>query len=184
MLEIYGNDTSENLSFTSNDDYGYIFGLGGNDTLTGGAGDDSLYGGDGNDVVLGGSAGDDYLYGDNGDDILAGGAGNDMLYGGDGNDRLFSNDGNNGLYGGNGSDIFYVLLNNTFGETDTVFDFSPGEDKIALGTLSYNDLTITQNSNSSASIYLNSDNGNQLLADIHLTSNYTLSSVDFIGGWG
>jgi Ca2+-binding RTX toxin-like protein len=62
--------------------YGYtdvgnrIFGLEGNDTLTGNTGND----------YLSGDAGDDLLYGQSGDDTLNGGSGNDTLKGGTGND--------------------------------------------------------------------------------------------------
>ena len=44
-----------------------IYGMGGNDTLTGGTNEDYLYGGDGNDVLRGGAA-IDYLIGDDGAD--------------------------------------------------------------------------------------------------------------------
>ncbi len=53
-----------------------LFGLGGNDTLTGGDQADALHGGPGDDVLLAGA----------GDDTLDGGAGNDTLDGGAGND--------------------------------------------------------------------------------------------------
>ena len=162
MSTIYGTDNSEYLYFDWGAyDYGSgtIFGYGGNDTLFGGIKDDSLYGGDGNDALIG-SVGNDSLYGDDGNDILVGGNGNDSLYGGD------------------GSDIFYIANNYTSSGTDTVFDFNPGEDKIGLGSLSFDDLYITQNSGTSASVYLS--NGNQLLADIFLSSSYTLTSVDFV----
>ena len=46
----------------------HIYGLGGGDTLRGGAGDDHLIGGDGNDTLFGGP-GDDGLHGDDDYDI-------------------------------------------------------------------------------------------------------------------
>lgn len=55
-----------------------IYGLGGDDELSGGGGNDSLFGGDGAD----------FLSGDYGDDVLNGGAGFDYLVGGPGNDLL------------------------------------------------------------------------------------------------
>jgi Ca2+-binding RTX toxin-like protein len=184
MSYIYGTDNSEVLydqSARNDNDGDTIYGNGGNDFILGDGGNDSLYGGDGNDALIG-SVGDDSLYGGNGNDSLYGGNGTDILIGGNGNDILIGgnvNDskGNNSLYGGNGSDIFYIAPYSTYGVTDTVFDFNPGEDKIGLGSLSFDDLHITQSSGS-ASIYL--DNGNQLLADILLPSSYTLTSVDFV----
>lgn len=53
-----------------------LYGLGGNDILSGGAGDDFVDGGDGADQ-LSGDDGDDGLYGGLGNDILNGGAGYD-----------------------------------------------------------------------------------------------------------
>ncbi|MEK7344353.1 MAG: hypothetical protein AAB176_01560 [Pseudomonadota bacterium] len=55
-----------------------LWGLAGNDTLTGGTGADSLYGGSGTDSLLGG-AGNDSLVGGTGADTLNGGAGNDTI---------------------------------------------------------------------------------------------------------
>lgn len=62
-----------------------IYGLGGNDTLIGGAEDDVIYGG----------IGDDYIDGD---------AGSDTLYGGLGNDTFHPGNGGEVIYGGAGSD--------------------------------------------------------------------------------
>ena len=59
-----------------NDGTNRIYGLAGNDNITGGALADLLDGGSGNDLIRGG----------NGNDTLVGGVGNDVLYGGVGND--------------------------------------------------------------------------------------------------
>ncbi len=60
-----------------------LYGLDGNDTLTGGSGNDTLDGGNGNDT----------LNGNAGNDTLTGGAGTDSLTGGTGNDTyLFDSD--------------------------------------------------------------------------------------------
>ena len=67
-----------------------LFGEGGIDQLFGGTGDDFMQGGDGNDV-LNGEAGNDSLEGEAGDDVLAGGAGDDQLLGGAGNDTYHFN---------------------------------------------------------------------------------------------
>jgi Ca2+-binding RTX toxin-like protein len=103
--------TTENL---------FVNGLGGNDTITGGAGlagltlmtidggdgDDSLTGGDGNDTIFGG-AGYDILFGLGGVDSLLGGTGNDTLVGGTGDDLMFGEDGDDLLIwnNGDGSDL-------------------------------------------------------------------------------
>jgi autotransporter-associated beta strand protein len=90
-----------------------IFGVGGNDTLSGLEGDDSIrgaggsdtaYGGDGSDTLRGGG-GRDSLYGGAGDDATAGGRGKDSLYGDDGNDTLRGGKGNDWLEGGAGDDM-------------------------------------------------------------------------------
>ena len=84
-----------------------LVGLGGNDTLTGGAGPDNLQGGDDNDVIVGG-AGNDTIDGGNNDDSITGGLGADSTQGGSGNDRLIetgsgifglTNSGTNGTLG-------------------------------------------------------------------------------------
>jgi Ca2+-binding RTX toxin-like protein len=62
-----------------------MMGMGGNDTLTGGAGDDRIYGNAGDDSLTGGS-GNDTLDGSAGADRLTGGAGSDVLIGGAGSD--------------------------------------------------------------------------------------------------
>ncbi len=84
-----------------------IYGLGGNDYLTGGSrsylGDD-LFGGDGNDTLYG-LDGNDKLWGGNDRDSLFGGNGRDQLRGEDGNDFLSGGDGNDILEGGNGWDV-------------------------------------------------------------------------------
>ncbi len=62
----------------------YIYGDGGNDTITGSALGDYLDGGDGNDTLAGGD-GDDLLFGNGGADILLGQGGDDYIieFGGD-----------------------------------------------------------------------------------------------------
>ena len=90
-----------------------IFGLSGNDTLTGGGGNDKistgiggnslLNGGDGDDNLFG-NLGDDTLNGDSGNDVLSGSLGDDILNGGSGNDQLSGSIGNDTLNGGLGND--------------------------------------------------------------------------------
>jgi Ca2+-binding RTX toxin-like protein len=94
-----------------------IRGTDGDDTLTGTADGEEIRGDKGNDTISG-LGGDDRLRGDKGNDILDGGDGNDRLKGGDGDDTLT---------GGAGNDRFTFDLR---GNTDTVTDFTSGEDKL------------------------------------------------------
>jgi len=70
-------------------------GLGGDDTLLGGAGGDALAGGAGTDVMYGGS-GVDVVFGEDGADLLCGGAGGDFIQGGLGGDLIVFNVGDDG----------------------------------------------------------------------------------------
>lgn len=128
------------------------------DTLNGGAGNDDLFGNAGNDLLLGG-LGDDYLDGGEGDDRMFGQAGNDGLFGGDGNDSMVGDAGDDHLDGGAGNDTINggagadtvrggagadlvrlgahdgaadVLVYGPGTGGDRVFDFTPGEDRIAF----------------------------------------------------
>ena len=125
-----------------------VFGLGGDDALTGGdLNGDQLFGGDGNDIIAAkgsilvptiGAA--DFLFGEAGDDILFadpfalgpqgatldGGAGNDRLIGEQGNDLMFGGVDNDIMYGGDGNDIAHGDLG-----ADTIN--GGGGDDIILG---------------------------------------------------
>lgn len=111
----------------------------GKDTSTGTAGDDILLGGNGKDTLMG-NGGNDTLLGGNGADVLWGGDGDDLLNGGNGNDTL---------NGGAGRDIF-VLARNSNG-TDTIQDFTLGQDQIGLsGGLSFGQLSFADVNGSAA----------------------------------
>ena len=101
---------------------------GGNDFIFGGEGDDALDGGGGNDWIYGGE-GNDTLDGKAGHDRLFGGEGRDTLRGGEGNDRLCGGTGTDTLTGGAGADTFFYRGGDG---SDTITDFSDGEDKIDL----------------------------------------------------
>jgi Ca2+-binding RTX toxin-like protein len=110
-----------------------IYGLDGNDFLSGGALNDLLDGGTGNDYLWGGP-GNDILDGGAGDDTLVGGAGVDMLIGGAGNDEY--------IFGkGSGQDTV-DSADTTVGKIDTVlFDSTVDPSEVLISRLD-NDLVL------------------------------------------
>ena len=173
-LNLFGTVFADSLIGTIGNDY--INGGNGNDTIYGGAGNDSLFGGNGSDVLYGdglmdGGAGNDTLNGGNGDDTLYGGGGTDYLTGGTGNDLLYGGTGSDFLTGNNGNDIFAFAA----GEgTDTITDFSDGEDLIGL----YNGLSFGQLSFSASNIKVTSTN--EILATLTGINTTTLTAADFV----
>ncbi|SFR56010.1 type I secretion C-terminal target domain (VC_A0849 subclass) [Yoonia tamlensis] len=146
-----GNPVPAPTDGTAADDI--IMGTDGNDVITGGdgrdvimagAGDDTLSGGAGDDTLMG-RAGNDVLHGGTGADMLLGGAGNDEIYGGSGQDLLRGGEGNDTISGGAGDDILYGDAGaDEFifdGGTDTIADFSQGEDHITLDPALWTGLT-------------------------------------------
>jgi len=122
-----------------------LIGVGGADTLRGGAGNDMLNGrsgadlitgGAGNDTLLGmrdndtlnGGVGDDWLDGGTQDDAISGWTGDDYLYGRSGDDILVGGEGHDTLYGAAGNDI----LQGDDGRTDT--DHARDDDRLDGGT--------------------------------------------------
>lgn len=97
----YLGDASYNLMRGFSAVSNRMFGLDGNDNLSGGEAADTLDGGNGNDT----------LNGLGGNDVLQGGAGDDVLRGGTGNDTLWGAVGNDTLDGGQGSDVFRIASN-------------------------------------------------------------------------
>jgi Ca2+-binding RTX toxin-like protein len=71
-----------------------IFGMGGGDTLLGGAADDTLWG----------ETGGDRLFGRGGNDLLNGGSGDDRIDGSDGNENIVGDFGRDTIDGGLGDD--------------------------------------------------------------------------------
>ena len=160
---MYGGAGSDNMYGGSGGvAYAYeLWGESGNDTMYGGAGNDGFWGDDGDDTIYGGAdndslfggTGDDTLYGGEGKDLIRGGADNDALYGGDGDDRLYGDSGDDTLdggagddtlTGGRGADTFVFAAGHG---TDTIKDFTDGDDLIDLSAISgisgFEDLTIT-----------------------------------------
>lgn len=99
----------------------WLFGLSGNDRLSGGGGTATgtavqvpmrLLGGAGDDRLRGGAANDELdesaAVGGSGHDALMGGAGEDSLAGGGQNDRLTGGSDEDQLFGGRGSDAFFA----------------------------------------------------------------------------
>ena len=128
----------------------WVRGSTGDDTLDGSGvgGPVEIYGLAGNDTITGG-AGDDILWGDEGDDTINGGAGMDMIVGGDGADTL--NGGGSATY-----DDLHLSLGGGDGAADTavfdpgwgtayVYNWEEGIDKFDLSALgiTFADLTIT-----------------------------------------
>jgi hypothetical protein len=106
-----------------------IYGLKGDDVITGGPGNSKLYGGDGNDEINGGT-GNALMAGGNGDDVLIGGSGNNIIVGGPGNDQLFAGTGSDTLIGGAGADFFNCGSQTSSGgspSSATILDFNPSD---------------------------------------------------------
>ena len=110
--------TAGNDSLNGGETYRGIYGLDGDDVLTGGALDNVLDGSGGQDLIFGnggvdqlsGGSGDDVMRGGTGDDVLTGGTGNDSLEGEAGNDVLNGGIGGDQLLGGEGADTYQFNL--------------------------------------------------------------------------
>ena len=98
-------------------------GVGGNDSVDGGAGNDTILGGAGNDTLNGGD-GNDSLVGGSGTDSILGGVGTDTIDGGTGNDTIDGGAGADSIAGGDGDDL--IKLTGTFGN-DTIMGGEAGE---------------------------------------------------------
>ncbi|MGC4096185.1 MAG: calcium-binding protein [Nitrospira sp.] len=119
MADIIGTSGIDHI-VGPNTETNRIYGLDGNDSVSGGALADLVDGGNGNDAVYG-QAGNDTLYGRAGDDALRGGAGNDSLDGGTGNDYLDGNVGNDTYTFAVGSGVDHINdYDTTVGNIDVV----------------------------------------------------------------
>ncbi len=92
---------------------------------------DKIYG-SGKDDALWGNGGNDRLWGYDGADEMDGGSGNDWLSGGSGDDGLWGYTGRDTLTGGDGADGFFFDTNPGRSNVDTITDFRPKVDAIAL----------------------------------------------------
>lgn len=103
------------------ENYTYITGGDGNNTIIGGNGQlNSIEGGGGNDVLYGGTSYDS-LSGGAGDDALFGGGSADQLYGGAGRDELHGGDGDDGLEVGLVTDLVAGEIYDGGAGIDTLF---------------------------------------------------------------
>ena len=80
------------------------------------------------------------IYGNDGTNRLDGGDGDDQVYGFAGDDTLIGGNGNDELVGGEGSDTFVFDVAPAAGNADTIVDFTPGADRIALDILVFSGL--------------------------------------------
>lgn len=114
-----------------------IDGTNSDDTLSGGNDSDFLDGLNGDDFLFGGN-GRDTLYGGDGSDNISGDNGNDKLYGEDGDDALFGDYGKDTLTGGLGANTFF--FNDVRERTDTITDFVPDLDTIAIDASGFDNI--------------------------------------------
>jgi 3-phytase/alkaline phosphatase D len=119
--------------------------------------------------VINGQGGDDRLEGLSGDDLLRGGAGNDTLVGGAGNDTLV---------GGAGQDRFVLAVGQG---TDTVTDFTQGEDQLQVNGATFNQLTIAPGTGANAGDTL-IQVGDETIAILTGIPASSLGSTDFAIG--
>ena len=95
---VQGNAGADSFNAASQTGAVYIYGMGGNDTVTGSAFGDYLDGGDGTDTLAGGD----------GADLILGNGGSDILRGEGGDDSLIELGGDSVIDGGAGFDSLFV----------------------------------------------------------------------------
>ena len=87
-----------------------MYGLAGDDRISGGGGNDYLEGGSGSDTIAGGR----------GNDAISGGRGNDRISGGPAHDRLYGGPGRDTVDGGDGVDTAYVQVDDAVATVERV----------------------------------------------------------------
>jgi len=189
-LTIFG--LSGNDFLTGSESADIYFGNQGEDTLVGAGGDDRLFGGKGSDSLDGG-IGDDFLSGNSGNDILLGGDGNDTLRGGKDDDILSGGAGNDLLNGDSGFDILtggagndtFVLQDATteISQADLITDFT-SDDKIQLIDTTFSQLTFESVSvildGASAVLSTAIKSGNNYLGVVYNVNSTALNSNSFL----
>ena len=134
-----GNDVLDLSTSLPPDSADLIFGLAGDDEITGGGGADYLYGGagsdyldggDGNDYLFGGTGDESYLFGGGGNDVIVGESAQNYLYGEDGNDVIWSK-GAHASIGGDGGDDTIIMVG---GSVSTYVTGGAGADTFRIDT--------------------------------------------------
>ncbi|NES75569.1 MULTISPECIES: calcium-binding protein [unclassified Okeania] len=143
MVDILLTDSPDSRTFSPGELLpGFsIFGLRGDDILTGSSSNEVMFLGKGNDQAFL-EGGDDEVNGNNEQDFIIGGAGNDTLrggkdrdlvVGGPGDDLLLGDRGADGLIGNEGADTFGLFADDTGDGPDLLLDFDAAEgDRLAL----------------------------------------------------
>jgi Ca2+-binding RTX toxin-like protein len=161
--------------------FGSIFGLGGNDTLTGGAWQDEIDGGAGQDL-LNGLGGNDTLRGGDGLDTLYGGRGADFLFGGDAADTLYGEGGVDVLWGQDGTDFI------DGGASGDVIRGGRGDDSIygraGNDTIRGEEGADLLSGGGGADFLFGGDEGDTLFGEAGVDVLWGQDGVDFIDGGG
>ncbi len=139
----FGSDDGESVEGLSEDGVHRLYGMGGDDVVSGGQGQDYLEGNTGNDT-LNGNDGIDKLYGNSGNDTLTGGKDDDYLDGGTGNDTYIYNtgDGRDTIVDHEGGNVLQINGQSNF----TITQITEGENvyqDAAKNTYTYNEFTST-----------------------------------------
>ncbi|MEM8674575.1 MAG: choice-of-anchor I family protein [Cyanobacteria bacterium P01_G01_bin.67] len=136
-----GDDSGEDAGFAP------LFGTTDGDQIEISGSDQLVFAGDGDDLIdaLTGGGGN-RIYGGNGNDIVILGEG-DRIFGEAGDDLFFATSGGDNLItGGAGADQFWIATATIPESTNTVDDFTAGEDVIGIAGLGigFDDLSLTQ----------------------------------------
>ncbi|MGB9149302.1 MAG: VCBS domain-containing protein, partial [Burkholderiales bacterium] len=199
---IYGGNGADTIYGDNGDDVGAAGMAGGADKIFGGNGNDKIFGNGGNDE-LNGERGDDTISGGFGNDKITGGQGADILTGGAGSDKFVFNafyeidndhDDDEDDDDDNDNDDRELHSDSALCHTDTITDFTRGEDKIDLTSLlgatdlNWGNTTPTANGvwykqiGGNTYVYADIDgNPNTVELAIKLTGLYNLSNADFCG---
>ncbi|MEL7011094.1 MAG: calcium-binding protein, partial [Cyanobacteria bacterium J06588_4] len=202
-----GNSGHDSIDGGSGNDS--LFGSYGNDTLVGGAGSDRLLESGNVDFVLTdtsltglgvdsldsielanlyGRGGDNLIdatganniatviKGDAGNNTLMGSQMSDSIFGGSGNDFLYGSSGDDTLIGNSGADVF--VLESAAG-MDTIQDFEDGIDSFGLTSLSFGDLSISNNQAGTGVLIADASN-NQVLATVNNVTAAEIMAEDFM----